>query len=105
MNKTDDKVNLYYKAPSQKIFDEVKAKSIEIWKTYSDEFGYQSEKVNRIKDLENISDNVLTMVAMFDHFNQAILSKKLSPEARKALADRLTAGGNPDFFNPFIMHK
>jgi len=45
---------LYYTAPTNEIFEEVKAKAIEIWQTYDNTYGYADEKVNKIKDLENV---------------------------------------------------
>lgn len=47
----------YYKAPSQEVFEDIKKNAIKIWKTYDNEFGYVDEKVNRIKDIQNVSDN------------------------------------------------
>jgi len=70
----------YYIAPPQKVFDEIKQASIEIWNTYDNQFGYVDEKMSRIKDLENIQDNAWYMVAMFDSPNQAKLLSKVSPE-------------------------
>jgi hypothetical protein len=63
----------YYTAPPQKIFEDIKKCAIEIWKTYDNNYGYVDEKVGRIKDLKNISDNAWTIVAMFDSTNQAKL--------------------------------
>ena len=60
----------YYDAPSQEIFDDIKENAIKIWNTYSDEFGYRSEKINYIKDIKNIKDNVWYIIAMFDSVNQ-----------------------------------
>lgn len=68
----------YYTAPPKKVFNEIKKASIEIWKTYNDEFGYATGEINRIKDIENISDNAWYMVAMFDYGNQAKLLGKVS---------------------------
>lgn len=93
---------LYYTAPSQEIFDEVKEEALNIWNTYDNTYGYASEKMNRVNSITNISDNVMTIIAMFDSSNQAKLASKLTPEARKAVADRIKDGGTPDYFNPFI---
>jgi len=75
----------YYKAPPEKIFNDIKENAIKIWQTYSDEFGYQSEKINRIKDIENISDNAWYMVAMFDSSNQAKLLSMVKPETAEII--------------------
>jgi len=87
---------LYYEAPTDEIFNEVKEKAIEIWKTYDDTYGYASEKVGRIKDIGNVRDNVMFMVAMFDILNQRRLSALLSKEARQAIRDRMIDGGGSE---------
>lgn len=95
--------NLYYIKPTDKIFDEVKREAIKIWQTYDNTYGYVDEKVNRIKDITNVEDNMMYMVAMFDMQNQSKLAHALSTKARKAIADRLKAGGQPDNYNPFLL--
>lgn len=79
----------YYIPPSDPIFEEVKNQAIEIWKTYDDTHGYATGKINRIKELPNIEDNFMYMVAMFDIYNLDKLSKKLSKKAKKAIYERL----------------
>jgi len=91
----------YYTPPSDKIFEEIKEKSIEIWKTYDDSYGYATEKTDRIKDLKNIQDNGMTMVAMFDSENQVKLANTLSDEAKMAIRDRMIAGGTPPQYITF----
>lgn len=93
---------LYYTPPTDKQFKELKTKAIEIWKTYDNQHGYVDEKVNRIKDIKNVGDNFMYIVAMFDSTNQSILSSKLSVETRKAVADRIKDGGSPDNYNVFL---
>lgn len=95
--------NLYYQPPTDEQFNELKAKAIEIWQTYDDTYGYATEKVDRIKDIKNVGDNFMYMVAMFDIQNQAKLSRKLSEETRLAVSQRMIAGGNPPEFNPFLV--
>jgi len=80
----------YYTAPSQEIFEEIKKASIEIWNTYSDEFGYRSEKIDSIKDLKNIKDNAWYMVAMFDQSNQLKLLVKVSEETGRMIMDAMS---------------
>ncbi len=82
---------LYYTAPSDEIFEEVKKEAIAIWSTYEDP--YKSDKIGRIKDIKNVSDNLMYMVAMFDWVNQHKLATRLSEEAREAIHDRLATGG------------
>lgn len=92
---------LYYTAPSDEIFNEVKEKAIEVWKELDSHPSYLAEKVGRVKEVNNIEDNVMYMVAMFDHGNQTKLAEKLSPEARTALRERMVDGGNPSYIIPF----
>jgi len=82
-------VELYYTAPSQEVFDEVKNAAIELRNTYDNEYGYVDEKVWRIKDIENIRDNMMYIVAMFDVHNQRKLLLTLSDDAIAAIASRL----------------
>ena len=88
---------LYYTEPSQDIFDEVKSVAIEIWREYDNTYGYADEKVDEIKDMENIKDNLMYIVAMFDQDNQQKLADKLSDESRKAIRDRMIDGGNEEW--------
>lgn len=79
----------YYTAPSTEVFEDIKAKSIEIWKTYDDTYGYATEKINKIKDLENIRDNAWHMVAMFDNVNQSKLLSLVKPETKEIIISAL----------------
>ena len=67
--------------PTQEVFDDMKSAAVTIWKTYSDEFGYVTEKVNYINSLENIQDNAMVFFRMFDWINQATMKNMLSPES------------------------
>jgi hypothetical protein len=90
-------MNNYYTPPTDEIFNEVKSVCIELWKEVdidNDKFGYATEKINRIKDITNISDNFMYMVAMFDISNQQLLANKLSDDARQAIKERMIDGGN-----------
>lgn len=100
MNET----RLYYTPPSDEIFNEVKEKCMRLWEivdTDNDQFGYATEKKNRIKDIPNVQDNVMYMVAMFDIHNQRKLANILSLEARHAIRDRMVDGRNPDHLIAF----
>lgn len=90
---------LYYTAPSDSVFEEVKEKAMEIWGTYDDP--YKTDKQNRIKDIGNVKDNVMYIVAMFDHINQRKLAQELSVEARLAIRERMIDGGASEYLNPF----
>lgn len=95
---------LYYTAPSDEIFNEVKEKSIELFaERYPEEISpqYAQEKISRIKDWDNIQDNVMSMVAMFDDNNQRLLAEKLSEQARQAIKERMVDGGMPEYLIHF----
>ena len=78
-----------YEAPSNKIFEEIKQKSIDIWNTYSDAHGYRSEKLNRIKNVKNVKDNWRVFYGMFDWQNQTKLLMYLSQEANEFIENHL----------------
>jgi len=89
---------LYYTAPEDKIFNEVREKAMALWPeidTDHDKYGYATEKINRIKGITNVSDNFMYIVAMFDIDNQSRLAENLSPEARLAVRERMIEGGQP----------
>jgi hypothetical protein len=67
--------------PSKKIFEEIKAATIDIWNEYSDEFGYRTEKLKYVNSVKNEGINVMAFYRMFDFNNQAKLRKKLSKES------------------------
>lgn len=79
----------YYTAPSDAVFEEIKARAIEIWQTYDDTYGYATEKIERVKSITNVKDNWGFIVGMFDSPNQQKLLAKLSPEAREKVAQWL----------------
>jgi hypothetical protein len=70
----------YYEAPSQEVFDDIKASAIKLWKSYDNTYGYVDEKLGRIEDIQNIDDNAWYMVAMFDPVNQIKLLDLVKPE-------------------------
>ena len=57
--------------PSQEIFDLMKKAAISIWDKYDDEYGYATEKIERVNSLDNIQDNAMVFYRMFDYQNQA----------------------------------
>jgi len=68
--------------PSQQIFDEMKAAAIAVWsENYSNEFGYVTEKTDRINSLNNIQDNAMVFFRMFDWINQDKMIGKLGTDA------------------------
>lgn len=95
---------LYYTPPMQRHFQEVKEVAMELWKeidTDNDKYGYATEKINRIKDIDNVSDNFMYMVAMFDIGNQRLLANKLTEETKKEIRERMVDGGQPEEYIVF----
>lgn len=68
-------------------FEDIKQNAIRLWETYDNEFGYVDDKVARIKDIENIGDNAMYIIAMFDNFNIIKLFRMLKPETQRQLED------------------
>lgn len=84
---------LYYTAPKEEIFQELKDCSIEIWSSYNDEHGYASEKINKIKSMDNYMGNFMHIIGMFDLNNQKKLSEILSEECCDQIIIRMINGG------------
>ncbi len=82
---------LYYTAPSDECFEDMKACAVKVWGGYDNEYGYATDKIGRIKDIENVQDNFMYILAMFDHENQAkmgeLLQEKTKDEARARMID------------------
>lgn len=71
-----------HKTPSIEIFNELKDAAKSVWQdNYSDEFGYVTEKLDRIKSIDNYADNAMVCYRMFDSNNQYKMRQLLSPEA------------------------
>lgn len=79
----------YYDAPSQEVFDEIKAAAIKIWRGYDDTYGYATEKIDYIESITNIKDNWGTIVGMFDQDNQLTLFLALSEKAQQKVGEWL----------------
>jgi hypothetical protein len=101
-------IEYYYKQPKQEYFDELKSACITVWGVFDDQFGYATEKINSIKDLENNSTNYMMMVKMFHQLNWEVLAELLSLEVRNDISIRLNAGVESvetDFFNIWGTNK
>lgn len=81
---------LYYTAPSDEMFEEIKREAIKIWESYDNAHGYVDEKVGSIKDIKNIKDNYMWMVAIFDPFNQDKLFAALKPETVARIVEAMS---------------
>lgn len=89
---------LYYTAPSNECFEELKARAIQIWESYDAESPqYATEKVSRIFSITNVDDNFMYIFAMFDVNNQRRVVDGLSDATKDALRERLVDGGQPEF--------
>lgn len=87
---------LYYTPPNDLAFEQVKEAAMQLWaERYPEETSpnYAKEKIDRIKDIENVGDNFMYIVGMFDEENQMLLSQKIPPATRKLIRDRLIDGG------------
>ncbi len=99
-----NEAKLYYTPPRQELFEAVKSRAMELWKEVdsdNDKFGYATEKINQIKDIQNVGDNFMYIVAMFDIDNQRLLANRLAEETRTAIRERMIDGGNPSYLIPF----
>lgn len=90
--------SLYYTAPSEGSFNDMKENAMKIWQTYDDSYGYASEKIDQIKDIENLQDNFVFMFSMFDISNQKKLISALKLDTRKDLRERLASGGTEEWY-------
>lgn len=92
---------LYYQAPSDEVFEDVKNACMSVWDLFDDTYGYATEKKNRIKDMGNIQDNVIHMIAMFDFNNIDRVSSLLTKESRTAIRERLLSVNNEQYAKKF----
>jgi len=98
----DKSVELFYKPPKDENFEELKKICILFWKQFDDQFGYSSEKINRIIDLPNEESNFIMMVQMIHPLSRKLISKALSLETRNEISMRLHGWeGEPDEFDFF----
>lgn len=75
----------YYQAPSDEIFDDMKRVAIHIRETYDDTYWYATEKIDRIKDMENIQDNIWYIYGMFDSSNQQKVKFLVNEDTRSLI--------------------
>ncbi len=87
-------VRLYYTPPSDEQFDEMKLVCARAWYEIADHIGYAHDKVERIINLQNIRDNFMHMLAMFDMKNQRKVSYRLSADTLEEVNKRLVDGGS-----------
>lgn len=88
---------LYYLAPADEAFEEMKKECLEQWATHDNSYGYVDGKTKRIKNIENVQDNFMYMLAMFDHNGQRAVIARLSDKTRTAVRERMISGGNDEY--------
>ncbi len=87
-------VRLYYTPPDDDQFDDMKLACARLWYQIADHIGYAHEKVERIINLQNIRDNFMYMLAMFDMNNQRKIAERLSADTLESVNERLLDGGS-----------
>ena len=88
---------LYYTAPSDESFEDMKQAAIKLWPQIDsdhDLYGYATEKINSIKDIGNVSDNFMYIFAMFDWVNQRKVAGMIKESTKSDINDRLIDGGS-----------
>jgi len=75
--------------PSIEIFNEMRVAATQIWNTYDNQFGYVTEKLNRINGLENIQDNAMVFYRMFDWENQTTFKTLVSESTLNYIKNNL----------------
>jgi len=95
-----NEAKLYYTAPPESQFRELKLAAELIWKNYNDPYS-ADKKAEHVKGIGNVRDNFMYIVAMFDPNNQRKLSRMISEETRKAVSDRYVSGGGDPIYNYF----
>ncbi|MGR3310956.1 MAG: hypothetical protein ACUZ77_09290 [Candidatus Brocadiales bacterium] len=92
---------LYYAPPEEDVFNELKSSAIELWSAIGRNAGYIKDKVTQIQRMQNIGDNFMYIVAIFDDGNREKLAGMLSSDTRKAVRERMIDGEQPEHLNPF----
>jgi len=82
----------YYTTPNQEVFDEVKKEVLKIFKNIAwEDSPYYREKKKEIDPINNIKDNMMTIIAKLSWNNLEKLSKRLSNKTKKEIYDRLVS--------------
>ena len=93
---------LYYTAPDDLMFEEMKLACLTVWREMDNTHGYVDEKISRIKDTENVKDNFMYMLAMFDLTNMRKVTSMLSEDTKNAVTERIVDSGGTPYFIHFI---
>ena len=79
---------LFYIAPSGRIYNEMLGLAMDIWQWYDDTYWYATEKIEYINWLKNIWSNFMTIYWMFDFMNQMTLKYRASDELKREIENR-----------------
>lgn len=85
---------IYYEAPGQEEFDDMKSAATEVWNGMDNTYGYVDEKLARIEGVQNVGDNFMYLFAMFDMDNQRKVVDLLAQKTQDELRLRMVDGGN-----------
>jgi hypothetical protein len=96
----DKSVELFYKPPKDKYFEELKLSCIRFWRSF-DEVDYVDEKIGRINDLKNEGSNFISMIQMIHPTSRKLISNILSLDTRNQISMRLYGWEETNEFDPF----
>jgi len=91
---------LYYIAPKDWIFNEVREEAIKIWLHYPD----HKEHIEHLKEMKNIKDNMMYILAEFDEDNQDILFRNVSRKTQIAISDRVKSANSEETVKEYYQH-
>lgn len=80
----------YYEAPTHPVWQHIRVNALMVWADYLKDVinkEYVREKFYRILNMENVKDNYMTIIAMFDLPNQGKLWKLLDTDVLVMLRD------------------
>jgi hypothetical protein len=84
--------NKYYEEFPQELFEELKSLCIDMWKIIHTD--YAESKVLQLQSIDNIRDNGMYMLSMFDLGNLMALRLKMSEELKIEVKERLESVGS-----------
>jgi len=73
----------HFETPSKLVFNDIKTKCIIYWKNhFSDEFGYVTQKLNKIEQIKNKEADVMFILNMFHLIIRNHIISTLLPESK-----------------------
>lgn len=85
--------DLYYTAPSDEVFAEIKQAAVDVWNTFDNTHGYVTEKLALVGAITNVRDNWMTLIALFDLPHQRMMLANLSHETYVQVAAAMRSVG------------